>query len=308
MNIPKPILGTAMWGWTTPKSTCFELLDAFYAAGHREVDAATNYPINKVPADFRRSETILHEWIKAHGIEDLEVMMKVGSLNNMRSPDHNLSPSFLLINWQEYKAKFGSNLKTFMVHWDNRSDALAVAETVETLVKIKSWGARIGFSGLKFPAIYEELSANALLDPLIQIKHNILQSHYDWYAAFHGKPRFITYGINAGGLKLKAAEYNNNSSLSARGDQAENYVELIEQCQKIVDDYNATQPVTHLQRFNDLSLIYALYHPDIYGILLGTSNKDQLINSLTSINAFAVEKLGGVYKKLKALHALYLKP
>ena len=55
------MLGTALWGWTTPPTVCYQLLDHFYESGYRQVDAATNYPINKNPSDFRRGEKILAE-------------------------------------------------------------------------------------------------------------------------------------------------------------------------------------------------------------------------------------------------------
>jgi aryl-alcohol dehydrogenase-like predicted oxidoreductase len=51
------LLGTAMWGWTVSRPTCFDLLDTFYAAGFRQVDAAVNYPINKNPDDSERQNT-----------------------------------------------------------------------------------------------------------------------------------------------------------------------------------------------------------------------------------------------------------
>jgi len=46
-NTVQPLLGTAMWGWTVSRPVCFDLLDTFYAAGFRQIDAAVNYPINK---------------------------------------------------------------------------------------------------------------------------------------------------------------------------------------------------------------------------------------------------------------------
>ncbi len=94
---PTLILGTAMWGWTTPRETAFAMLDEWYSRGFREVDTATNYPIDRDPEHFRLAEKILLEWIAAHGVTDLEVMMKIGSVNNLRSPEHLLTKSFILM-------------------------------------------------------------------------------------------------------------------------------------------------------------------------------------------------------------------
>ncbi|MEN0006767.1 MAG: aldo/keto reductase, partial [Bacteroidota bacterium] len=199
---PILILGTAMWGWTTSPQQCFALLDYFYEAGFREIDAATNYPINKNPADFRKSEQILLEWIKANGINDLKVMIKVGSVNNLRTPEHNLQKSFLLVMLDEYRYLFGDNLDTFMIHWDNREDEQAIHASYEALQQAQQLGFRVGLSGIKHPAIHAKVNEQFQLDVRIQFKHNLLYSDYQRYAPFHGKQRFITYGINAGGLKL----------------------------------------------------------------------------------------------------------
>ena len=86
-SFPDLILGSAMWGWTLDAPAAFTLLDQFYAAGFRKIDGATNYPLNGVPTDFRGSENILAEWIKAHGVQDLEIIMKVGSISNQYSPE-----------------------------------------------------------------------------------------------------------------------------------------------------------------------------------------------------------------------------
>ena len=67
---PDLILGTALWGWTVPESTCYKLLDRFYEAGFRQIDTATNYPINKDPACFRLSESILINWISTNKVND----------------------------------------------------------------------------------------------------------------------------------------------------------------------------------------------------------------------------------------------
>ena len=181
------LLGSALWGWTINKTTVFQLLDYFYQQGFRQVDAATNYPINKNPMDFRRSEQILKEWIQVNGIQDLEIIIKVGSLNNMGGSENNLSKSFLLMNLDSYRAKFGSNLKTFMIHWDNRRDRSAIEESLQALDYAQKQKLSVGLSGVKYPEVYYELNQERRLNFVIQIKHNLLKSDYERYAPFHGK-------------------------------------------------------------------------------------------------------------------------
>lgn len=293
-----PILGTAMWGWTTPKKVAFELLDEFYQQGFREVDGATNYPINKNTKDWRAAEKILQEWIKANGVTDLKIMMKVGSLNNLKTPDHNLSKSFLLMNLEEYRSMFGSNLDTWMIHWDNRDDKAAVFKTLEVLQFAKNEGFRVGVSGLKYPEHYAGLNEEFNLDFRIQIKHNLLHSDYEKYHFFHGKRRFITYGINAGGIKLNSENYNKNSSLKARAADWSPPTPLIEKAQRVISEANQDATRSNLATFNHLGMIYAYYHDDISGILLGTSRVNQLKNSLDFMAQMQANNYEDVFKKL----------
>jgi aryl-alcohol dehydrogenase-like predicted oxidoreductase len=63
------LLGTAQWGWTVNRTQAFDLLEAWFKAGYQAVDGATNYPINKNPDHWRASETILAEFVQAHGLD-----------------------------------------------------------------------------------------------------------------------------------------------------------------------------------------------------------------------------------------------
>jgi len=299
MTYPKPILGTAMWGWTTPRETCFQLLDEFYQQGFREIDGATNYPINKNPDDWRKAEKILQEWIQTHGVDDLKVMMKVGSLNNLKTPDHNLSSSFLLLNFDAYQSSLGKNLDTYMIHWDNREDKNAVSETLKTLESIHNQGFRIGLSGIKHPKIYEELSKDFELNFRIQIKHNLLHTDYKKYQYFHGHRRFITYGINAGGIKLNTKNYPVNSSLKARAKDWQPPSNILNKAEKAIRFANENTNRPPLSSFNHLGMIYAFYHPDIEGILLGTSRIQQLKESLDFMKIMAEYDFTAIFSYLK---------
>jgi len=297
---PSLILGTAMWGWTTDKATCFELLDTFYAQGLRQVDAATNYPINKNIADFRPSERILKEWIDAHGVQDLELMMKVGSINNLRTPEHNLNYTFLKMNWQEYGFLFGKNLRRFMVHWDNREDIEAIQTTFELFKELEQAGMEVGFSGVVNPSLYAQLNEDYGVDFYIQMKHNLLHSDYEKYEAFHGNRRFIAYGINAGGIKLDG-QYSTNSSLKARGGAPSQYEHLVNSLNAIVQAANAQKDRESITNFNQLGMIYAYYSADMEGILLGTSKKTQLLSSIAFHEHLAQNAYKDVFEMLQEI-------
>ena len=297
-----------MWGWTIPPEGVYELLDAFYALGGRAVDMATNYPINQQLADFRKAEGLLANWCKVHGVSDLKVMMKVGSVNNMRTPEHNLSPSFLLLCAAEYQQLFGDNLHTFMIHWDNRADASAIRETVAVLSDLHESGLAIGLSGIRHPAVYAEVLANFNLPTLaIQFKHNLLYSDYDRYAPLHPLASFIAYGMNAGGLKLKPSEYREDATLGVRGGQPQGFAEWLPALRQMLDQANQ-EPA--LERptpatMNHLGMLYAAYHPGIDQLLLGVSRPSQLHDSWNWFQALHTFDYTDVYTALVDLTHQY---
>ncbi|MCI5083049.1 MAG: aldo/keto reductase [Saprospiraceae bacterium] len=301
MNQPQLILGTAMWGWTCPKEQCFELLDTFYQEGFREVDAATNYPLNGNTDQFRLSENILKEWIDTHGVRDLKVMIKVGSLTNVRTPENNLTKSFLLMMLDEYRFLFGESLDTYMIHWDNRDNKTEIQESLEAMQIAAEHGLRIGLSGIKHPKIYQALNQDFGFDFRIQIKHNLLQSAYAHYAPFHGQTRFITYGINAGGIKLDISEYHEQSSLKARGGNVEAEAPIVAKLRPIIAQANKRTDRPQITNFNHCGMTYAFHSPDISGILLGTSRTTQLQQSITFYRLLKQGMYFDFYDQLKDL-------
>jgi len=177
------MLGTAQWGWTVSKGEAFQLLDAWLGAGFRAIDCATNYPINRNPADFRAAEKILQEYIYAHGLSDLHITIKIGSLDNLRSPDVNLAPSFVQMMAEEYLRVFDANLACAMFHWDNRDQIGEIRASLEALQRIQNeHGIRPGLSGIAHPKIYAAANADLGLSFEIQLKHNVLQSDFERYA------------------------------------------------------------------------------------------------------------------------------
>ena len=279
-HIPNLLLGTAQFAWTTTRKTAFELLDAFYESGFRQIDCATNYPINRNPNDFRAAETIVQEWLRAHGIKDVRLMMKVGSTNNLRTPDCNLNPSFLLMSLENYQNKFRENLDTLMIHWDNREDISQISSTFEALNTIKKEGIEVGISGIKYPELYAEINKKYDLDFYIQIKNNILQSDFERYNPFFKNKKYIAYGINAGGLKLNTEEYTVDSTLATRGGDISNENEIFATLQKNIVQANENTNRPQIDSFFQLGMIYSYYNPLIYGLLIGNSSVQQCKSTL----------------------------
>jgi aryl-alcohol dehydrogenase-like predicted oxidoreductase len=292
------VLGSAQWGWNVPKEVAFRLLDRWLAAGHRSIDAATNYPINRNPADFRASEKILAEYIQAHGLTDLKITVKVGSLDNMRSPEVNLSPSFLYMMAGEYLRLFGSNLYSVMLHWDNRSDVAEIQRSLEALAVLQDeFGLQPGLSGIAHPDACQIANAVTKLLFDIQLKHNVLHSDLSRYAPLseHGH-RFFAYGINAGGLKIDA-DYGTSSTLITRGGQPGLSVEVVEKIKARLPDWNLAFVRPPIKTMNHLGLIQAALHPNISGIILGVSSPEQLAETLDFYRNLEVFDYSDVFKE-----------
>ena len=280
--LPSLVLGTAQWGWNVSRHEAFQLLDHWLKAGYRRIDAATNYPINKNPEDFRAAEKILHEYVHAHGLQDLHITMKVGSLDNMRTPDVNLSPSFLMMMADEYCRLLGSNLRCMMLHWDNRSDEAAIRETLEALVTVKKdHGVDPGLSGIAHPEAYAVVNEGLELSFDIQLKNNVLQSDLPRYAPLESQRlhRFFAYGINAGGVKIDGV-YPERSTLLQRGGDPEKAEATLQRIRTLLPKLNTDFVRPPVKTMNHIGLLYTALHPAFSGILLGVSSMAQLRETL----------------------------
>ncbi len=287
------MLGTAQWGWTVSKKEAFQLLDAWLKAGFRHLDCATNYPINRNPADFRAAEKVLEEYLRAHGLRDLRLTMKIGSLDNLRSPEVNLAPSFIQMMSEEYLRVFDANLACVMLHWDNRDEVSEIRASLEALQRVQAeFGIRPGISGIAHPKAYAEANADLGLSFEIQVKHNVLHSDFERcgtvlsnqspipnYQSPITSHKYFAYGINAGGIKLEAP-YPTDSTFLARGGQPEKLAPLMEKINGSLPNWNTAFVRPPVKTMNHIGLIFAALHPQLSGIVLGVSSVAQLKESL----------------------------
>jgi aryl-alcohol dehydrogenase-like predicted oxidoreductase len=272
-------LGTAQWGWTITEKQAFGLLDAFYDAGFRQIDCATNYPINKNIADFRKAETFIANWLKYHSVHDLKIMMKVGSLNNLRTPDCNLNPSFLLMSAEYYTQLFHTNLATIMIHWDNRTQLAAISQTFEALAAIVQQGLGVGLSGIQFPELYATANEQFGLNFYIQVKHNILVSDIQKYELLFPNAFFIAYGTNGGGIKLNKQDYAINSVLAVRGGDLHNSNPKIEMLEKHLMVANQQTERPPISDFYQVAMLYVANSTPFKGMIVAPSNLVQWDNT-----------------------------
>jgi aryl-alcohol dehydrogenase-like predicted oxidoreductase len=281
MDHKKLILGSAQWGWTVAADAAFRILDAWLKTGNRAVDGATNYPINRNPADFRRSEKILLEYIAAHGLRDLKLTLKIGSMNNLRAPDVNLSPSFIAMMAEEYLRLFDGNLEGIMLHWDNRADAAAIRASLDSLSSLYGrYRLQPGLSGIAHPDVYAELLPEYDFKFDIQLKNNILQSDLPRFQPLLGQGhRFFAYGINAGGIKLEGG-YDAHSAFLARGGKPDAAAAVLATLQKRLPGFSKTPGRPPVTNMNHIGLIYNLLNPNLNGVLIGVSSLKQLEETL----------------------------
>jgi aryl-alcohol dehydrogenase-like predicted oxidoreductase len=293
------ILGTALWGWSIPQKDCFMLLDEFYQEGYRKIDTATNYPINKDSSLFRVAENILDEWIQINHIEDIEIIIKVGSLDNSGSAYNNLTKSFLLMNYDYYSGKFGSNLSNFMIHWDNRNSEKVIRETCEALKIINDKGNNIGLSGIKHPHVYHKISKELGLVYTIETKHNVFSSGLFHYQVFCGRNSFIGYGVNCGGIKF-GRRYREKSSAVIRGVNTDEYQKKLEKLEYLLSSPHLSGTI-EVKSFNDIGMIHAYNNQEISGIIIGPSRINQLKDSIDFLHKLERVASYHMYKEIVAI-------
>jgi aryl-alcohol dehydrogenase-like predicted oxidoreductase len=296
------LLGTASWGWNTDRNTAFSLLDSWMQKGFRAVDAAVNYPINKNPADFRAAEKILTEYLQAHGLRDLQITMKIGSVNNLRSPENNLTPSFLLMMAEEYRRIWDNNLACIMIHWDHRNDDASITASLDALKTLRDrYGLRLGLSGIEHPELYRAANAPFGLLFDIQIKHNVLQSGLGHYKPLlETGNRFFAYGINAGGVKLQGP-YPADSTFLLRGGQPDATEARLQKIRDWLPEWNLAFVRPPLRAMHQLGLLYAVYTDQIHGAVLGCKNTAQLEETLDYLRDLETFDYSDVYKRLQKL-------
>ena len=264
------ILGTALFSWKMTAAQCHALLDAFYAKGGRWIDTAANYPINGSPHDHGAAGRILGDWIKAHAITDLKIIEKIGSMDNKGSPLNDLSPPALMRGLELSHQKFGENLDTIMIHWDNRLlDAPEVTSTVAALLSIRQSGVKVGLSGIKYPQNYQLLWAHEPI--LVEAKFHVFTTKPEAWQALHAPVSFAVYGISAGGLRFDG-EYAENSSVALRNIEAAQFFPQLKMIRQELSDCGLAELIDTFYKF---SLAYAFAHPDIAHVIVGPTSVQQ---------------------------------
>jgi hypothetical protein len=110
-DVNHTVISSIGWGIEIGSDSLFSRLDHLYALGFRKLECAANYPLCGLPQYFRHTENVILEWIRRSGVSDMELFIRIGSVENrLHAGTVNLSRSFLLMLMDDYLYKFGTNL------------------------------------------------------------------------------------------------------------------------------------------------------------------------------------------------------
>lgn len=194
----KVYLGTANWGEGIPKDQAFQILDVFVEQGHILVDTATNYPINRKPEFLGTSLKWIQEWIQSNPDSSLKVFVKLGSIDNQRSPKNDLSKVTLAQTMDNLSSQLRDSLYGIGIHWDNRGheDRSGIRETLATIRDFATCDIQLGLSGITNPQAYAD-SGMIGQDWEIQVKefpgNSLARGSYGQF--FPTNP-YVAYGLS----------------------------------------------------------------------------------------------------------------
>ena len=109
----------------------------------------------------------------------------------------------------------------------------------------------------------------------------------------------MVYGINAGGLKLDG-NYGAKASFHTRGGTTEP-TELLRRLRNLREMANSRRDRPPLRSFNDFALLWAMAHPQVDQVILGTSRTAQLRESLERLRLFQMEDYADVLEGLRSI-------
>jgi hypothetical protein len=190
-------LGTAAWGQKTTKHEAFAILDEFVKNDFNFVDTATNYPINGKSEDFRLAVSWLMEWQRSNLTTQLNVFVKIGSVNNLGDERVNLSRDHISDVIDELQTSFGVNLYGVGIHWDNRGEDCyeEIHETILTLNSLRN-NLKLGMSGIRHPDLYFK-TKEIDCDWFIQVKeYPGYTAGRENYLSYFSKNPYIAYGLS----------------------------------------------------------------------------------------------------------------
>lgn len=223
------VLGGNTFGWTSDEDESFAVLDAFLAAGGRQIDTADVYSAWAPGNDGGVSEAVIGRWLAARGTRDQVVLAtKVGSLASRKG----LARENVEAALEDSLARLGTDrVDLYYAHSDDETQSPAeLARTFDSLVRAGKVGA-IGISNLspeRQRAWIEAARAEELTVPsAIQVQYSLahradVENGYGQVAEENDLALFSYFSLAAG---LLTGKYRSAGDLEgvARGAQLTGY-------------------------------------------------------------------------------------
>lgn len=223
------VLGGNTFGWTSDEDESFAVLDAFLAAGGRQIDTADVYSAWAPGNDGGVSEAVIGRWLAARGTRDQVVLAtKVGSLASRKG----LSRENVEAALEDSLARLGTDhVDLYYAHFDDETQSPAeLARTFDALVRAGKVGA-IGISNLspeRQRAWIEAARAEDLTVPVaIQVQYSLahradVEDGYGQVVRENDLALFSYFSLAAG---LLTGKYRSTEDLEgvARGAQLADY-------------------------------------------------------------------------------------
>ena len=136
-RVSRLILGSSVFGGTTPEDTAFRLMDRFFERGGNAIDTARVY-CEWLPEGYGASERTVGKWIRSRGVEkDVFLMTKGGHprLNDMHTS--RLSPEDIRGDMAKSLDALGlDHVDMYYLHRDDeRLPVSGIMETMDGLVR-----------------------------------------------------------------------------------------------------------------------------------------------------------------------------
>jgi hypothetical protein len=267
------ILGTARWGSFITKAEAFRILDSFVSSGFYKIDTSTNYPINGQEADFGLALEILAEWLRISPNTGIEILLKVGALDNLGTSSSDLSPEKMSSDMARVENVLGVRLTGVGVHWDHRneSESSLIGETVDFFRNLHESRYRVGLSGITQKAIYANFSREFIDKWEIQVKENLGDSKIrQEYLQSFPNSSYIGYGIVRGG------------SFVMKGNKLAPKLENEKITIKSNDNHEvASHSTNKMLNYTD-TVKYLLNKKNLQGVVIGPRNLEQMTDFIVN--------------------------
>jgi hypothetical protein len=136
VDVKNTIISSINWSFDINPISHYRNLDHFYKLGFRKFECAANYPLCGITQYFRYTEKIFHEWIMQSGVEDLELYIRIGAVDNyLQQNEFNLSGSFFLMLGNDYINKFGPNIRCFIIEGIHTGTKAEVSSALNFLMQ-----------------------------------------------------------------------------------------------------------------------------------------------------------------------------